>query len=79
MLTWNKYIREVTEQRRLEAIAKCEIAPDIRGVSNYERAEIMETAHRARQVTEKEKCIGRGLRFGVPAIILTIFFTNAQF
>ena len=76
MLTWTRHIHEISEQRRLKAVSKGETAPDIKGVSNYERAELRESAHRAMQVTPRETWIGRGLFFGVPAIILTVFLTN---
>ena len=79
MLTWTKHIREITEQRRVKAVARGETAPDIRGVSNYERAALRETAHRALHVTPKEKWIGRGLLLGIPTIMLTVFFTSAPF
>ena len=71
MLSWTRYIYEISEQRRLKALAHGETAPDVRGSSNYERAALRESAHRALQVTPREKWIGRGLFFGVPAIILT--------
>ena len=73
MLTWAKHIREVSENRRIKAAARGETAPDIKGASNYERAELRDSAHRALQVTQKEKWIGRGLLFGVPTIIVTVF------
>ena len=76
MLTWTKHIHEVSEKRRLKAVAQGEIAPDIKGASNYERAELRKTAHRAQHVTQKEKWIGRGLVFGIPAIMLTVYFTD---
>lgn len=78
MLTWAKHIHEVSEQRRLKAVAKGETAPDIKGASNYERAELRKTAHRAQHVTQKEKWIGRGLIFGIPIIMLAVYFTSAQ-
>ena len=71
MLSWTRYIYEISEQRRLKALAHGETVPDLRGSSNYERAALRESAHRALQVTPLEKWIGRGLFFGVPAIILT--------
>ena len=77
MLTWTRHIHEISEQRRLKAVSKGETAPDIKGVSNYERAELRESAHRAMQVTTRETWIGRGLFFGVPAIILKVFLTNS--
>ena len=76
MLTWTRHIFEISEQRRKKAVAQGETAPDIKGVSNYERAELRESAHRALQVTPRETWVGRGLFFGVPAIILTVFLTN---
>ena len=76
MLTWSNHIKEVSEQRRLKAIARGETAPDIRGVSNYERAELRETAHRTMQVTVGEKCIGRAIFLGVPTIILSVYVTS---
>ena len=79
MLTWSKHIHQITEQRRIKAVTKGETAPDIRGVSNYERADLREMAHRAQLVTTREKWIGRGLGIGIPVIMLTVFFTNAQF
>lgn len=79
MLTWTRHIHEISERRRVKALAKGETAPDIRGVSNYERADLRESAHRAMQVTSREKWIGRGLFLGVPAIILTVFITNSPF
>ena len=79
MLSWAKHIRDVSEKRRVKAVARGETAPDIRGVSNYERAALRETAHRALHVTPQEKWIGRGLLFGIPAIMLTVFFTSAPF
>ena len=79
MLSWSRHIHEVSEQRRLQAIDQGEKAPDIKGVSNYERADLRESAHRAMQVTQRETWIGRGLFFGVPAIIATVFLTNLFF
>ena len=76
MLTWARHIHEISERRRVKAIAQGEAAPDITGVSNYERAELRESAHRALLVTSREKWIGRGLLFGVPAIIAAVFLTN---
>lgn len=76
LLTWARYIHQIAEQRRLKAVAQGETAPDIKGVSNYERAALRESAHRALQVTPREKWIGRGLFFGVPAMIFTVFLTN---
>ena len=60
----------------MKAVAQGETAPDIKGVSNYERAELRESAHRAMQITQREKWIGRGLLFGVPAIIAAVFLTK---
>ena len=79
MLTWARHIHEISERRRVKAVAKGETAPDIKGVSNYERADLRESAHRAMQVTPREKWIGRGLFFGVPAIIITVFLANSSF
>lgn len=76
MLTWAKHIREVTEQRRLKAISEGEAAPDITGVSNYERAELRENAHRAQHITANEKWIGRAIIMGIPAIIVMVFMTT---
>lgn len=74
MLTWSNYIQEVSEERRQTAIARGETPPDVKGVSNYERADLRETAHRAMQITQKEKWIGRVLFLGIPAIFLTVYF-----
>ena len=79
MVTWVRHIHEISERRRVKAVAKGETAPDIKGVSNYERADLRESAHRAMQVTPREKWIGRGLFFGVPAIIITMFLANSSF
>lgn len=54
MISWSRYIRDVSEGRRLEAVAQGDTAPEIRGVSNYERTDIRESAHRARIVTAQE-------------------------
>jgi len=78
MLTWSNHIKEVSEQRRLKAVDRGETAPDIKGVSNYERADLRETAHRVMQVSTSEKWIGRAICLGVPAIILTVFITSAS-
>ena len=61
----------------MKALAQGETAPEIKGVSNYERAELRESAHRSMQVTPRETWIGRGIFFGVPAIMLTVFLTNS--
>jgi len=76
MLTWSNHIKEVSEKRRIKAIARGETAPDIRGVSNYERAELRETAHRTMQVTVYEKWISRAIFLGVPTIILSVYVTS---
>ena len=76
MLTWMRYIYEISEQRRIKAVAHGETPPDVRGSSNYERAELRENAHRAMQITPREKWIGRGLLFGVPAIIAAVILTK---
>jgi len=78
-LTWLKHIHEVSEKRRLKAVARGETAPDIKGVSNYERAELRESAHRTMQVTVGEKWIGRAICLGLPVIILTVFLRISQF
>jgi len=79
MLTWTRHIYDISEQRRIKALARGETAPDVRGSSNYERAALRESAHRTMQITPREKWIGRGLLFGVPAIILTVFLTKTSF
>ena len=76
MLTWTRHIYEISEQRRIHAVDQGEIPPDVTGSSNYERAELRENAHRAMQVTSYEKWIGRGLLFGVPAIIAAVVLTK---
>ena len=76
MLSWSKYIREVSEHRRGDAAAKGEEPPDVRGVSNYERADLRESAHRASKVTAKERWIGIGIIFGVPAFIIIVFIAK---
>lgn len=76
MLSWTRYIYEISEQRRLKAITRGETAPDVRGSSNYERAALRENAHRAMQVTPREKWIGRSLLFGIPVIIAAMFLTK---
>ena len=73
MLSWSRHIHDISEQRRKTAAAQGEIPPDIKGVSNYERAELRESAHRDMKVTPREKWIGRALFFGVPALILAVF------
>jgi len=77
MISWSRHIYEISEARRTKAAAQGETPPDIKGTSNYERAELREQAHRALHVTPREKWIGRGLLFGIPALILTVFFLNA--
>jgi len=76
MFSWSGYIDEVSERRRKEAIAKGETPPDMKGVSNYERAELREDAHRDTKVTQRERWIGRALFLGVPALILTVFLAT---
>lgn len=76
MLSWSRYIREISENRRSKAAAQGETAPDIKGVSNYERADLRKIAHRASKVTDREKWIGRGIYFGIPAIILIVFIAK---
>jgi len=76
MLSWSRYIREVSENRRNEAVANGEEPPDIRGVSNYERADLRESAHRDSKVSAQERWIGRGVGFGIPAIIFIVFIAR---
>jgi hypothetical protein len=78
MLTWAKHIHDIAEGRRMEAVAKGETPPEVKGVSNYERAEIREMAHRAQHITVTEKWIGRGLASAIPVLILTVYITSAQ-
>ena len=78
MVSWLNYIREVTERRRIDAEAQGETPPDIKGTSNYERADLRKHAHRAMKITLREKWIGRVIFFGVPIIILTVFLTSAS-
>lgn len=73
MLSWARYIHDVAERRRTAAVAQGETPPDIKGVSNYERADLREKTHRAMKITPREKWIGRALYFGVPAIIFIAF------
>ena len=75
-LSWSRYIREETEQRRKDAVAQGESPPDIKGVSNYERAELRENAHRNMKVKPREKWISRAVLFVIPVIILTVFFVS---
>ena len=75
MLVWTRHIYNVTEQRRVTATAEGEAAPDVKGVSNYERAEIIKRQHRDMKITPQEKWIGRGLFF-VPVILLAVFIIN---
>lgn len=77
MVSWAKYIHGTAESRRIKAIGLGEVPPEIKGASNYERAALREQAHRTMMITTQEKWIGRGFLFGVPAIILTVFFTSA--
>ena len=75
MLTWAKYIREVSETRRLKAVSQGEVAPDINGVSNYERADLRESAHRAQHINANEKWSGHALLVGIPTTIVIVFLT----
>ena len=72
VLSWSRYIHELSEQRRKGAFDQGETPPDIKGVSNYERAELRESYHRAMKVSAREKWIGRALYFGLPALILAV-------
>lgn len=76
MISWSRHIYALAETRRIQAIAQGETAPDIKGVSNYERAELMESAHRASKVTSKERWIGRAIYFGVPAVIISVYLSK---
>jgi len=76
MFSWSRYIGEISERRRKEAVSQGETPPDMKGVSNYERAELREDAHRDMKVMPRERWIGRGLFFGVPALILTVFLAT---
>ena len=78
MLSWAHYIHDVTERRRIVAVAQGETPPDIKGVSNYERADLREKTHRAMKITPHEKWIGRALFFGVPVIIFIVFLKSTQ-
>ena len=73
MLSWARYIHDATERRRTAAVAQGETPPDIKGGSNYERADLRKKSHRAMKITPREKWIGRGLFFGVPTLILSVF------
>jgi len=79
MLSWARYIYEVTERRRTAAVAQGEMPPEIKGVSNYERADLRTKTHRTMKITSREKWIGRALFFGVPAIIFIVFLKSSQF
>jgi len=78
MLSWARYIHDVTERRRIAAVARGEKPPDIKGVSNYERADLRETTHRAMKITPREKWIGRGLFIGIPTIISIILIVKTR-
>lgn len=73
MIGWSRHLYALTERRRAQAIAQGETAPDIKGVSNYERADLMESAHRASKITSKERWIGKAIYFGVPAMIISLY------
>lgn len=77
IITWAKHLRDVTEQRRIKAVANGERPPDIKGVSNYERAMLRDMAHRAQHITKQEKWIGRVLFFGIPVLIFRVFLTQS--
>ena len=76
-VSWSRHIHALSEQRRKEAAANGETPPDVKGASNYERAEIREQAHRAQKVTPKEKWTGRAITFAVPALIFSVFILNS--
>ena len=76
MLSWARYIHEVAERRRIAAVARGETPPDIKGASNYERAAIQESAHRALLIKSRERWTGRVMAFGIPILILGVFLIN---
>lgn len=78
MLSWSKYVHDVSEQRRIKAIEEGETPPDIKGASNYERADLREKSHRAQHISAKEKWIGKSVGFGAPMIILIVLLTSHQ-
>jgi len=79
MMSWSRYVHEISDTRRKKAANNGETPPDIKGSSNYERAALRESAHRDSKVTLKEKWIGRVLFCGTPIIILTVFLATRAF
>ena len=63
---------------RVRAANECgEQPPRIRGLSNYEQAEIADALHREAHMTVRERAFGFAITCGVPlAVVLVAFFTR---
>ena len=72
-MSWRTRIESVTEARRLAALSRGERPPDIRGVSNYERAELMEAAHRRMLRTKAESFWTLFILAGIPLLTIAIY------
>ena len=72
-LSWQTRVETVTEARRLAALSRGEQPPDIRGVSNYERAELMEAAHRRMLRTKAESFWTLFILAGIPLLTVVIY------
>jgi hypothetical protein len=68
LITWTSHVEAVTETRRQDAVARGEQPPNITGVSNYERAELMEIAHRRLMKTRSERLWTLFIMIGIPLI-----------
>jgi|GEM_PF-5688159 len=68
LITWTFHVEAVIETRQQDAVARGEQPPNITGVSNYKRAELMEAAHRRLMRTRSEHLWTLFVTFGIPLI-----------
>ena len=64
--SWRAWLGPRLDARVAAALARGERPAQIRGLSNYEQAEVAAKIHRAEQARPWERAVGFGIAFGAP-------------
>ena len=67
--SWHAWLGPRLDARVAAALARGERLKPIRGLSNYEQAEVADKLHRAEQTLPWERAVGFGIAFGVPLVV----------
>ena len=74
--SWRAWLGPRLDARVQAALVRGERPKPIRGLANYEQAEVAAKLHRADQALAWEKSVGFGIAFGVPlAVTLAVLWS----